>query len=147
MSAHDRSDGTAPRRDIGRRSSRVPSPLSAAAVGILAAIVAQVLIAGGEGVCEAVRGTSSCGGTGAVMLVAIAVLVVIGSARLMRTMAVPEPATTSVLGMALLSILMLTALLDYLFSTWMWVVLPAVAAVVYAVAAWTAVRLADAGHS
>jgi hypothetical protein len=41
----------------------------------------------------------------------------------------------------------LTVLLDELFSPWMWVVFPLVAAVVYAFSAWAATTLSELGKS
>jgi hypothetical protein len=58
---------------------------------------------------------------------------------------VPEPVITSVLGVALLTIVVLAVLIDVIFSVWMWVVLPLVGAVAYAFSAWAAKRLSTAG--
>jgi hypothetical protein len=134
------------RRVIGRRDPRLPSPVAAAAVGLLVAVLARVLIFGGERACDAVRGTSTCGSAGGFMLLAIAGLMVYAGTRLLRLLSVPEAAITSVLGVALLAILLLTVLVEQLFSVWMWVVLPAVAGAVYAFAAWAAARLSEVGN-
>lgn len=133
------------RRVVGPRNPRLPYLLTAAAVGLLVAVLAQVLVIGGEQACEVVRGTSSCGSAGGFMLLAIGVLMILAGARLLRTLAVPEPVITSVLGVALVTIVVLGVLLDVIFSAWMWVVLPLVAAVAYAFSAWAAKRLAAAG--
>jgi len=132
-------------RRVVPRNPRLPYLLTAAAVGLLVAVLAQVLVIGGEQACEVVRGTSSCGSAGGFMLLAIGVLMILAGARLMRTLAVPEPVITSVLGVALVTIVVLGVLLDVIFSAWMWVVLPLVAAVAYAFSAWAARRLAAAG--
>jgi hypothetical protein len=79
------------------------------------------------------------------MLLVIAALMVFVGTRLLRLLAVPQAGTASVLGVALLAIALLTVLLDQVFSPWMWVVLPLLAAVLYAFAAWAAVRLAEVG--
>jgi hypothetical protein len=134
------------RRAVGPRSARLPYPLAAAAVGLLVAVLTQVLVFGGGQACEVVRGTSSCGSAGGgFMLLAIGVLMVLAGARLLRTLAVPEPVITSVLGVALLTILVLAVLIDVIFSVWMWVVLPVLAAVAFAFSAWAATRLSAAG--
>ncbi|MDQ4007276.1 MAG: hypothetical protein M3211_04175 [Actinomycetota bacterium] len=135
------------RRVVGRRSPRIPAPLAAAAVGVLVAVLARVLILAGEVGCEALRGTSSCGGAGGFMLMLIAVLMLYAGTRLLRTLVVPDPGVTSALGLALLGIAMLTVLLDSIFSPWMWVVLPLVAAALYAFAAWAAATLSEMGSS
>jgi hypothetical protein len=131
---------------VGRRDSRLPYPLIAAAVGLLVAVLARLLILGGEQVCNAIRGTTSCGSAGGFMLLVIAGLMVYAGMRLLRLLAVPEPGITSVLGVALLAIVLLGVLIDVVFSAWMWVVLPLVAAAVYAFAAWAAARLSALGH-
>ena len=125
----------------------MPYPLAAAAVGLLVAVGARVLVFGGERACDLIRGTASCGTAGGFMLLVIAVLMVFVGTRLLRVLAVPQAGTASVLGVALLAIALLTVLLDHVFSPWMWVVLPLLAAVLYAFAAWSAVRLAEVGSS
>jgi hypothetical protein len=133
------------RRVVGPRNPRLPYVLTAAAVGLLVAVLAQVLVIGGQQACEVVRGTSSCGSAGGFMLIVIGVLMILAGARLLRTLAVPEPVITSVLGVALLTIVVLAVLIDVIFSVWMWVVLPLVGAVAYAFSAWAAKRLSAAG--
>jgi len=133
------------RRVVQRRDRRLPYPLAAAAVGLLVAVGARVLVFGGERACDLIRGTASCGTAGAFMLLVIAGLMVFVGTRLLRALAVPQAGTTSMLGVALLAIVLLTVLLDQVFSLWMWVVLPLLAAALYAFAAWAAVRLAEAG--
>jgi hypothetical protein len=129
------------------RARPVPSPVAAAAVGLLVAVLARVLVLAGERVCDVVRGTASCGGTGGFMLLVIAGVMIWLGTRLLRMLGVPHPGVTSLLGVALLAIALLTVLLDHVFSLWMWVVLPLLAAVLYAFAAWAATRLAAAGGS
>ncbi len=133
------------RRVVGPRSPRMPYVVTAAAVGLLVAVLAQVLVLGGQQACEVVRGTTSCGSAGGFMLLAIGVLMILAGARLLRTLAVPEPVITSVLGVALLTIVVLAVLIDVIFSVWMWVVLPLVAAAAYAFSAWAAKRLSAVG--
>jgi hypothetical protein len=135
----------ADRRVVGPHNPKLPYPIAAAVVGLLVAVLTQVLVVGGGQACEVVRGTSSCGSAGGFMLLVIGVLAVLAGTRLLRTLAVPEPAVTSVLGVALLAIAVLAVLIDVIFSVWMWVVLPLLAAVVYAFSSWAATRLAAAG--
>jgi hypothetical protein len=130
---------------LGRRAPRLPYPVAAAAVGLLIAALARVLIFGGEEVCDAIRGTTSCGTAGGFMLLLIIAVMVYAGMRLLRVLAVPEPGITSLLGVALLAIVVLGVLVDVIFSAWMWIVLPLVAAALYAFAAWTATRLSEMG--
>jgi hypothetical protein len=135
------------RRVVRRRDPRVPYPVAAAAVGLLVAILARVLVLGGERACDVIRGTSTCGTTGGFLLLVIAAAMIYVGSRLLRFLAVPEPGLTSVLGTSLVAIAVLTVLLDEIFSTWMWVVLPVVAALLYAFSAWAATRLSEMGQS
>jgi hypothetical protein len=131
---------------MGRRDRRLPYPLAAAAVGLLIAVLARVLIFGGEQACNAIRGTTSCGTAGGFMLLVIAGLMIYAGTRLLRLLAVPEPGITSILGVALLAIVILAVLLDVIFSVWMWIALPLVAAAVYAFAAWATATLSEMGN-
>jgi hypothetical protein len=135
------------RRVVGPRNPRLPYLLTAAAVGLLMAVLAQLLVIGGQQACEVVRGTSSCGSAGGFMLLAIGLLLVLAGTRLLRALAVPDPVITSVLGVALVTIVVLAVLIDVIFSIWMWVVLPLVAAVAYGFSAWAAKRMAAAGSA
>lgn len=135
------------RRVVGRRDPRMPYPVAAAAVGLLVAIMARSLVFAGEETCDAVWGTTSCGTAGGLMLLVIGALMLFLGTRLLRLLAVPEPGVTSALGMSLLAIAVLTVLLDQIFSPLMWIVLPLVAAGLYALAAWGAWRLSDVGQS
>lgn len=141
----ERKRSRAARRVVGPRSSGLPAPLAAAVVGLLVAVLTQVLVLGGGAACEVVRGTSSCGSAGGFMLLAIGALAILAGTRLLRTLAVPEPVVTSVLGVALMAVAVLAVLVDVIFSVWMWVVLPLLAAVVFAFSAWAAARLSAAG--
>jgi hypothetical protein len=130
---------------LGRRDPRLPYPVAAAAVGLLIAVLARVLIFGGEQACNAIRGTTSCGTAGGFMLLVIVALMVYAGTRLLRLLTVPEPGITSLLGVALLAIVVLGVLVDVIFSAWMWIVLPLLAAALYAFAAWAAARLSEMG--
>jgi hypothetical protein len=135
------------RRVIRRRDPRLPYPVAAGAVGLVVAVMARGLVFGGERACDLVRGTSTCGSLGGFLLALIAAAMLYVGTRLLRFLAVPEPGITSVLGTALLAIAVLTVLLDEIFSAWMWVVLPVVAALVYAFAAWASTTLSELGKS
>ncbi|MEP6666682.1 MAG: hypothetical protein ABJA81_09565, partial [Nocardioidaceae bacterium] len=87
----------------------------------------------GERGCDAVRGRPSCGGYGLLMLLAIlAVCFIIGS-LLLRVFGVEDPGVTTFFGVALPLIVILIFLLDYVFSGWMVLALPALAAGCFAV--------------
>ncbi|MGH3356681.1 MAG: hypothetical protein ACRDOJ_12350 [Nocardioidaceae bacterium] len=145
MAADDSTHEQTGRRRTARTNRQLPYPVAAGAVGLLLAVLARVLIFAGERGCDAVRGTATCGTAGGFMLLVIVGLMIYLGIRLLRLLQVPEPGVTSALGVSLLAIVILTVLLDSIFSAWMWLVLPLVAAVVYAVSAWTATKLSETG--
>jgi drug/metabolite transporter (DMT)-like permease len=116
--------------------------------GALAAILAGVVVGGfGTGStygalrgCEALNGTDSCGGPGLLGLLAIVVLMGLVGALLLRLMRVADPGSTSFLGIGLLCVVVLVALMEELFSVWMFVAIPLLTAVCYAVARWVTTR-------
>ncbi|MPZ61571.1 MAG: hypothetical protein GEU93_09795 [Propionibacteriales bacterium] len=142
------SSGDSERVSSGGLSDRLPAlpgPLGAAAVGIMVALLGRVLILVGEEGCDAARGTSSCGGWGVLMLLVIAGVMLYVGLRLHRMLDIREAAVANFFGLALFVIVVLGLLIDDVFDTAMWAVLPLVAAVTYAVGAWIAVLLAKAG--
>jgi hypothetical protein len=115
--------------------------LVAASVGMLCAVVGMVIVTLGDQGCEAAFARSSCGGAGLIVLgVAAAVMLYVGITLLAR-LDVPDPAITSVLGFAMFAIVLMTAVLERIFSAYLWVVLPFVAGLTYAIGAWTAAAL------
>ncbi len=106
------------------------SLLTGAAVGLLTALLAYA----SQRLCEVVRSTSSCGGAGVLLLLAILVGMTLLGGALLRAFVVPEAGSTSVLAMGLLAVLVLLFLVDAAFSPAIFAVLPVVAAGCYAAA-------------
>ncbi|WP_166135609.1 hypothetical protein [Nocardioides ochotonae] len=110
----------------------VPGIVAALVGGLVVGLGAVSLTAGGMQACESVRGTSACGrGPGLALLLAITgVLVLLGSAVL-RALRHPGPLATGLLGVGLLAVVVL-ALADHVFETWMAAAVPALGAAAYA---------------
>ncbi|MBA3780678.1 MAG: hypothetical protein H0X12_02360 [Nocardioides sp.] len=106
------------------------SLLTGVVVGLLTALLAYA----SQRLCEVVRSTSSCGGAGVLLLLAILVGMTLLGATLLRAFVVPEAGSTSVLAMGLLAVLVLLFLIDAAFSPAMFVVIPVLAAGCYAAA-------------
>ncbi|WP_248579950.1 hypothetical protein [Nocardioides sp. InS609-2] len=106
------------------------SLLTGVVVGLLTALLAYA----SQRLCEVVRSTSSCGGAGVLLLLAILVGMTLLGAALLRAFVVPEAGSTSVLAMGLLAVLVLLFLIDAAFSPAMFVVIPVLAAGCYAAA-------------
>ncbi|WP_426242931.1 hypothetical protein [Nocardioides sp. LHG3406-4] len=112
-------------------------PLPAALLtGVVVGLLTALLVLGSQQLCEAVRGTSSCGGAGVLMLLAIVVAMAALGSALLRLSRVPEPVSTSILAVGLLAVLVMLFLIDVAGSPAMFVVIPLLAAGCYAVAHW-----------
>ena len=123
-----------PRR--ARRSRTLPAVggMAAAVItGVLVGILTVGLVWASTRLCEVVRGTSSCGGPGYLLMLAIVVAMALLGAVLLRVWHLPEPGSTSVLAVGLMAVVALL-LVDLLFSWWMIVVIPAVTALTFALA-------------
>ena len=109
-------------------------------------IVGGLIVAATAGslrICTEVKGTSSCGGQGFFLLMAIlAVAVLIGTA-LLRFAQVSEPGSTSFLAVGLLSVATLLFLVGSIFQWWMVIVIPLVSMVTFLLAHWVTSSYAD----
>ncbi len=124
-----------------RRADRKPPSLPAVPGWVAALVAGFVVGAFGAGLtwvslrgCEAVKGTESCGGTGLFLLVVIVVLMVLLGGLLLALLHVPEPRSTSFLGVGVLAVVVLVTLIQQLFSGWMFLVVPVLGAASYALA-------------
>ncbi|MBS2939926.1 hypothetical protein KDN32_19470 [Nocardioides sp. J2M5] len=129
-----------------RRSRAVVLPGASAAllvgvaVGLAAVVLGWALGAG----CEAVRGTSACGGAiGLPALLASLVLLAWLGALGLRLLGVGDAGSTSALAVGIAAVVVLVALLDALDHWWAAVALPVLGAVAYAVAWWVTAVLAS----
>ncbi len=135
------------RPDEGREPRRLslPAPPALVAVGVTGLVVGlagTALIVGGLEGCQVVRGTSSCGGPGLLFLVVIVgVMALIGSA-LLAVWGVSDPRATSVLGVGIVCVVAMVALLEVVFSRWMFLAIPALGAASYLLAHWVTARAA-----
>ncbi len=93
--------------------------------------------------CESVRGVGSCGGVGVVALLIILVVTIAIGAILLRGFAVSEPTGTSFLGVGIVAVLTLVFFLGSLESVWMFVVVPVMAGVAFAVSYWVTAALVE----
>lgn len=137
---------TAPARRARRSTRSVPAlpvPVAAAAVGLVVGLVGTLLTWGGLQACEVVRGTESCGGPGLLLLVAIVVVMVLVGAVLLALLRVPDARSISALGTGIVCVVAMVGLLEVVFSAGMFVAVPVVGAVAYAVASWVATRFVE----
>lgn len=110
---------------------------AAAVTGVVVGALGVLLVwLAGVG-CEAVRGTSSCGG-GPGLLVLVVVLGVLAwtGSLLLRVLAVPDAGSTSVLAVGILAVLVMVFLLGSLEQWWTAVAVPVAAVAAYCSAWW-----------
>jgi hypothetical protein len=93
--------------------------------------------------CDALRGTKSCGGPGVFLLLAVLVVMVLAGALLLSLLRVPEPRSTSFLAVGVTAVVVLLALMEELFTTWMFVAVPLVSAAAYGLAHWVTTRYVE----
>ncbi len=117
-----------PRRRARSRPSlpRLPGWVAALVTGIVVGLFGVALTALSLRGCEAVRGTQSCGGPGAFLLVVILVLMVLLGGVVLAALGVSESGSTSFLAVGVLCVVVLLVLADRLFTAWMFVVVPLV---------------------
>lgn len=122
----------------------VPGRLAAALTGlVVGAAGASATMATMVG-CEAVRGVSTCGGApGFFILVAILVLMILLGAGLLKALGVHDSASTSFLAVGVVTVVAMLTLLEVIFSAWMFVVIPVLAALSYLLAHWVTTRFED----
>ena len=139
-----------PKPKVARRRPDFALPaldgtVAAVATGVLVGVIAVGLTWASLRVCEVVRGTSSCGGPGYLLLLAIVVAMVLLGAVLLRAWGVPEAGSTSFLAVGLLAVLAMLLLVGVLFQWWMVLVVPACSALTFAAAHWVTTTYVEPG--
>ncbi len=123
-------------RDARSRTPVITGYPAAAATGLVVGVLLVGLVWAALQGCESVRGTSSCGRPGFVVLIAILALLVLAGRVLLVRFRVADPGSTSVLGVGVVAVVVLLFLTDQLFEWWTALVVPAVAVASYALAHW-----------
>lgn len=93
--------------------------------------------------CEAIQGTSSCGGPGLFLLIAIMIALIFVGGFLLRAWHVSDPMSTSFLAVGLLAVVALLFLTDVIFSPWMLLVIPIVGVGTFALSHWVTVAFIE----
>ncbi|NYD43647.1 hypothetical protein [Nocardioides panaciterrulae] len=133
----------APRRAM-RPRRRLGGMPAAVLTGVVVGLVTVGLTWAAQRGCEAVRGTSSCGGgPGFLLLLAITVAMVFLGAALLRLSSVPDPGSTSFLAVGLLAVVTLLFFIGVIFTWWMTIIVPVCAAGTYALAHWVTSTFAE----
>jgi hypothetical protein len=132
----EREPEPAPRRKAPRTAPLLAPRVAAGLTGLLVGAAGTALTYGSLRGCEMLRGTESCGGPGLLLLVAILALMVLAGALLLALLKVSTARGTSFLGVGLMAVVVLVALMEQLFSVWMFLAVPLICAVSYVAAHW-----------
>lgn len=114
----------------------VPGMTVAVLTGILIGLLACGATYLGLQGCESIRGTSSCGGPGFLLLVTIMIALVLIGAFVMKAFRVTDPGSTAFLAVGLLAVIVLLFLVDIIFEWYMIIVIPIVGAGTFALSHW-----------
>jgi len=121
-----------------RRAPRGPWLVGWAAAAVTGLLVGGLIVGGTTAalpLCEAVKGTESCGNPGFLLLVAILVIAGLVGALLLRAARCPQPGSTSFLAVGLLSVVALV-MVDQLLEWWMAIVIPLVSLLTFELSHW-----------
>lgn len=131
-----------PRVRLPEVGGMTASVLTGVLVGLLACGATYLAMQG----CEAINGTSSCGGgPGFFLLVVIVVGLVLAGGLVMRALRVTDPASTSFLAVGLLAVIVLLFFMEVIFEWWMVIAIPVTSAVTFAAAHWVTTTFIEPG--
>jgi hypothetical protein len=119
-----------------RRAPWLAGRPAAILTGLVVGALIVAATAGSLRICTEVKGTSSCGGQGFFLLVAILIVSVLVGAAMLRAAQVPEPGSTSFLAVGLLSVVTLVFLVGSIFEWWMAIAIPLVSVVTFLLSHW-----------
>lgn len=130
-------DEPAHREPRGPRELPLSGLPAAATTGVVVGGLAVLLTWLSTSGCEAVRGTSSCGGgPGFLILLAVLALLAVAGGWLLARFGESEASSTSLLAVAIMAVLVLVFLLGSLDEPWALVAVPVTAVVGYCVSWW-----------
>ncbi|MGH3470588.1 MAG: hypothetical protein ACRDPG_00900 [Nocardioidaceae bacterium] len=127
-------------RDAARPPTRtlpfLTDPAVSATVGVGCGLLAVLLVCVSERGCEAVRGRATCGGGAGLSLLVVVVVVTVAAGYLgLKQLHVDSPGLVAFFGVALPLIMVMAFMIDSVFSAWMILILPLLAAVCFALSA------------
>jgi hypothetical protein len=131
------------RPSVPHASAQLAAVFTGVLVGLFGAGLTYASLQG----CEAVRGTTSCGGPGLFLLVAILVLMVLLGGLLLALFKVSDARSTSFLAVGVTTVVVLVTLMEELFSPWMFLVVPVISAASFSLARWVTTRFVEPAES
>lgn len=117
--------------------------VAATLTGAVVGLVIVGLTAASFRLCEVVKGTSSCGNPGFLLLLAIMASTVLLGAAMLRAFRLADPGSTSFLAVGLVAVVTLLFLVDAVFDWWMIIAIPVLAMASFAVSHLVTTRLIE----
>jgi len=121
--------------------------LGAGGIGLLAGFAIVGLVGLMLQACDSARGTTSCGGPGLFVLLAILALITVGATRLLRMWGFTDAGTVAFLGIALTGIVVLVFLTTHLQSLGMVLVIPMITMFAFLISDWVSATMSEANES
>jgi hypothetical protein len=125
----------------------IPGVAASVVTGVVIGLLAVLLTGLSLRLCELLKGMPSCGGPGIFLLIAILILLTYVGGWLLRAWRITDPISTSFLAVGLLAVIAMLFFIDALFSPWMLLVIPVVAAGTYALSWWVTTTFVDVEDS
>ncbi len=144
--APDAPEEPAPGARKASRTVSLPAIGGRAAAIVTGLVVGALLVGlvwGSLRLCEVVRGTSSCGQPGFLVLLAILVLLVLVGRALLNGFGVGDAGSTSFLGVGVAAVVVLLFLSGQLFEWWTALVVRAAAVVSFTLAHWVSTAFVE----
>ncbi|MFS3129865.1 hypothetical protein ACLM5J_15805 [Nocardioides sp. Bht2] len=132
--------------DDGWRFLSLPElsgPIAAAITGAVVGLLGVGLTYFGMAGCEAIKGTSSCGGSGIGVLILILIALVAVGSLLLTAWKITDPTSTSFLAVGLLAVICLLFLIEVLMSPAMIVVVPIITVVTFLASHWVTTNFVE----
>lgn len=143
VAAEDGEDGSAPWRQRVDLIPMLPGRIAALVTGAVVGLAGTALTYAGLQGCSSVRGTSTCGAPGFILLFAILVILVLLGSVLLNVWQIEGAGSASVLGVGLTTVLVILFLTSVIFSPWMFLVVPVVGAIAFLGAWWVTTHFTD----
>ncbi|MGI9155411.1 MAG: hypothetical protein ACR2FG_02045 [Marmoricola sp.] len=136
----------APRKRRERKPLTLPlldGRIAAPVTGVVVGLAGVALTYLGTQGCRAVRGTSSCGGVGLFLLIAILALMVLLGATLLKAWRISDPTSSSFLAVGLVAVLAMLFFLPYIDRWYMVIVVPVLSALTYLLSWWVTTKFIE----
>lgn len=115
---------------------QLPGRQAAAATGLVVGLLGVGATYLSLRLCSVIKGTTSCGAPGLLLLLAILIALVVVGGALLRAFHVPDPVSTSFLAVGVLAVIALLFLIQVLLSWTMVIVIPVASVVTYLLSHW-----------